>query len=37
VALLLVVGLGALQLLDPDTAARAERWAAALATSSDRR
>jgi uncharacterized membrane protein (DUF2068 family) len=35
--LLIAVGLGALQLLDPDTAARAQRWATALATSSDRR
>jgi uncharacterized membrane protein (DUF2068 family) len=35
--LLIAVGLGALQLLDPDSAASAQRWAAALATSSDRR
>lgn len=35
--LLIAVGLGALQLLNPDTAARAQRWATALATSSDRR
>ena len=35
--LLIAVGLGALQLLHPDTAARAQRWATALATSSDRR
>jgi uncharacterized membrane protein (DUF2068 family) len=37
VALLMAVGLGALQLLDPEFTARAQRWAAALATSSDRR
>jgi uncharacterized membrane protein (DUF2068 family) len=35
--LLIAVGLGALQLLDPDTTARAQRWATALATGSDRR
>jgi uncharacterized membrane protein (DUF2068 family) len=35
--LLIGVGLGALQLLDSDTAARAQRWTTALATSSDRR
>jgi uncharacterized membrane protein (DUF2068 family) len=35
--LLIVVCLGALQLLNPDIAARAQRWATALATSSDRR
>ena len=35
--LLIVVCLGALQLLDPDILARAQRWAAAFATSSDRR
>ena len=35
--LLIAVGLGALRLLDPDTAAQAQRWATALATSSDRR
>ncbi len=35
--LLIAVGLGALQFLEPDTAARAQRWATALATSSDRR
>src|SRR5213078_5392030 len=34
--LLVIVGLGALQLLDPDVAARAQRWVAALASSSDR-
>jgi uncharacterized membrane protein (DUF2068 family) len=33
--LLIAVGLGALRLLDPDTAARAQHWATALATSSD--
>jgi len=33
--LLIAVGLGALRLLDPDTAARVQRWAAALATGSD--
>jgi uncharacterized membrane protein (DUF2068 family) len=37
IVLLIAVGLGALRLLDPDTAARAQRWATALATSSDRR
>src|SRR5256714_8392764 len=35
-ALLVVVGLGALQLLDPEMAARAQRWLAALASSNDR-
>src|SRR5438105_15529806 len=35
-ALLVVVGLGALQLLDPGMAARAQRWVAALASSNDR-
>jgi uncharacterized membrane protein (DUF2068 family) len=35
--LLIAVGLGVLQFLEPDTAARAQRWATALATSSDRR
>jgi uncharacterized membrane protein (DUF2068 family) len=35
--LLIAVGLGALQLLDSENAARAQRWATALATSSDRR
>jgi len=35
--LVIAVGLGAIHLLDPDTAARAQRWGAALATSSDRR
>ena len=35
--LLIAVGLGALQLLHPDAAERAQRWATALATSSDRR
>lgn len=34
--LLMAVGLGALKLLDPGIAARAQGWAAALATSSDR-
>src|SRR2546429_7616034 len=34
--LLVVVGLGALELLDPDMAARAQRWGAALSSSSDR-
>src|SRR5438309_497121 len=34
--LLVVVGLGALELLDPDMAARAQRWVAALASSNDR-
>jgi uncharacterized membrane protein (DUF2068 family) len=37
VALLLAVGLGALQLLDADTTARVQRWTSAVATSSDRR
>ena len=37
VALLMVVGLGALQLLDPNTTIRAQRWTSAVATSSDRR
>jgi uncharacterized membrane protein (DUF2068 family) len=37
VMLLIGVGLGALQLLKPDIAASAERWATTLATSSDRR
>jgi uncharacterized membrane protein (DUF2068 family) len=35
--LLIAVGLGALQLLHPDVAASAQRWATAFATSSDRR
>jgi uncharacterized membrane protein (DUF2068 family) len=35
--LLVVVGLGALRLLDPSVAARAQRWVAALASSNDRR
>ncbi len=35
-ALLLAVGLGALRLLDPDVAVRAQQWAAAVAMSSDR-
>jgi uncharacterized membrane protein (DUF2068 family) len=35
--LLVAVGLGALQLLDPDIAARAQRWATAFAAGSDRR
>jgi uncharacterized membrane protein (DUF2068 family) len=35
--LLIAVGLGALQLLNPDVAAGAERWATTFATSSDRR
>ena len=35
-ALLVVVGLGALELLDPEMAARAQRWLAALASSNDR-
>jgi uncharacterized membrane protein (DUF2068 family) len=35
-ALLVVVGLGALRLLDPGVAARAQRWVAALASSNDR-
>jgi len=34
--LLVVVGLGALRLLDPGVAARAQRWMAALASSNDR-
>jgi uncharacterized membrane protein (DUF2068 family) len=34
--LLVVVGLGALRLLDPSVAARAQRWVAALASSNDR-
>ena len=34
--LLVIVGLGALQLLDPEVAARAQRWVAALASSNDR-
>jgi uncharacterized membrane protein (DUF2068 family) len=37
VALLIAVGLGALQLLDPETTIRLERWTSAVATSSDRR
>jgi uncharacterized membrane protein (DUF2068 family) len=37
VLLLIAVGIGALQLLDPDITARAERWTSAIATSSDRR
>lgn len=37
VLLLIGVGLGALQLLRPDIAASAQRWATTLATSSDRR
>ncbi|MFL5401727.1 MAG: DUF2127 domain-containing protein [Gemmatimonadales bacterium] len=36
-ALLMAVGLGALQLLDPKITARAQRWTSAVATSSDRR
>jgi uncharacterized membrane protein (DUF2068 family) len=36
-ALLLVVGLGAFELLQPDIAAHAQHWVAALAASSDRR
>jgi len=35
-ALLLAVGLGALRLLDPEIATRAQQWASALAMSSDR-
>jgi len=35
--LLVAVGLGALRLLDPEVAARAQRWAAAVAVNSDRR
>ena len=35
--LLIAFGLGAVHLLDPDTTAHAQCWAAALATSSDRR
>ena len=34
--LLVIAGLGALQLLDPEVAARAQRWVAALASSNDR-
>jgi uncharacterized membrane protein (DUF2068 family) len=34
--LLVVVGLGAVRLLDPSVAARAQRWVAALASSNDR-
>jgi uncharacterized membrane protein (DUF2068 family) len=34
--LLVVVGLGALRLLDPGVAARAQRWVAALASTNDR-
>jgi uncharacterized membrane protein (DUF2068 family) len=34
--LLVAVGLGALRLLDPGVAARAQRWVAALASSNDR-
>jgi uncharacterized membrane protein (DUF2068 family) len=37
VVLLIAVGLGALQLLDPDITARAQRWTSAIATSWDRR
>jgi uncharacterized membrane protein (DUF2068 family) len=37
VALLIAVGLGAVQLLDPETTIRVQRWTAAVATSSDRR
>jgi uncharacterized membrane protein (DUF2068 family) len=36
-ALLIVVGLGALELLQPDMAARAQQWVDMLAASSDRR
>jgi uncharacterized membrane protein (DUF2068 family) len=36
-ALLVAVGLGALRLLDPEVAARAQRWAAAVAANTDRR
>jgi uncharacterized membrane protein (DUF2068 family) len=36
-ALLTAVGLGALRLLDPEVAARAQRWVAAVAANSDRR
>src|SRR5260370_5660327 len=36
-ALLVAVGLGALRLLDREVAARAQRWAAAVAANSDRR
>jgi uncharacterized membrane protein (DUF2068 family) len=36
-ALLVAVGLGALRLLDPEVAARAQRWVAAVAANSDRR
>jgi uncharacterized membrane protein (DUF2068 family) len=35
--LLVAVGLGALRLLDPEVAARAQRWVAAVAANSDRR
>jgi uncharacterized membrane protein (DUF2068 family) len=37
VALLIAVGLGALQLLDPETTTRVQHWTDAVATSSDRR
>lgn len=37
VTLLLVVGFGALHLLDPDVTVRAQRWTSAVAASSDRR
>jgi uncharacterized membrane protein (DUF2068 family) len=37
VLLLIVVGLGALQLLDPDVTIRAQHWTDAVVTSSDRR
>jgi uncharacterized membrane protein (DUF2068 family) len=37
VVLLIAVGLGALQFLDPDITIRAQRWTSAVATSSDRR
>ena len=37
VALLLVVGLGALELLDPEIMLRAQRWTDAVATGTDRR
>jgi uncharacterized membrane protein (DUF2068 family) len=36
-ALLVAVGLGALRLLDPEVAGRAQRWVAAVAANSDRR
>jgi uncharacterized membrane protein (DUF2068 family) len=36
-ALLIAFGLGALQLLDPDTTIRVQSWTNAVATSSDRR